>query len=791
MLKSIYGIDSLSLRESKCIRTVIRPYVKEMAVVRLKVIVTGIVQGVGFRPFIYRIAVRNGLKGYVKNKGDAGAEILVEGDQGAIKKFMYALKNQSPPLSRICEIATTKLGGKPEYEEFTIHKSSNEAEISGSTIPPDVATCGECLKELEDEKDPRHNYFFITCTNCGPRFTMIERLPFDRENTTMREFAMCNFCRSEYVDPSSRRFHAQTIACPRCGPEAYLVTPEGRTIESSDPIRQAGRLLSEGKIVAIKGYGGFHLATSTMKEQPLLKLREAKHRSQKPFAIMAQSVRAIETFARVSKKERALLTSHTRPVVLLNKNKVFSLSDLIAPGLHNVGVMLPYTGLHYMLFDNVEDTAFVMTSANPPNQPITKDNEEALRTLSDTADYFLLHNRQIAHRCDDSVVRMHGNRTVFMRRSRGYAPAPLRLSERAKRCVLGIGGELNNTSCILLQNMAFISQHIGDVQNIETRGFLEEATEHLVHLTNSKIELIACDLHPKFITTHLAHELADENGWQFAQVQHHYAHIAGLMLEHGADELIGICCDGYGYGTDGQAWGGEVLLCTRGSTVFKRVGHLEKQPLLGGDLATRYPLRMAAGILHKAMDVESWLMEHEQHFPHGEREIRAILQQLGSDRSMTQTTSCGRVLDAASAILGVCFERTYEGEPAMKLESIAKRGKKVPGLEPIINDDTLQTTQMLHELIENKCKYSKPDLANFVHLYLSNGLSRLAVEKALENGIKSIGFSGGAACNEILASAMRRTVEDAGLKFLVNETIPPGDGGISFGQAAVGGFFRS
>ena len=758
---------------------------------RLKIIVTGIVQGVGFRPFVYRIAVQNGLRGYVKNKGDAGAEIIVEGDPETIRKFMNALKNQKPPLSQIYEITTMKLSGEPKYEKFMIHKSSNETELSGSTIPPDVAVCDECLKELKDAKDPRHNYFFITCTNCGPRFTTIERLPYDRENTTMREFEMCSFCRSEYVDPSRRRFHAQTIACPRCGPKAYLVNSKGELIERNDPIREAGRLLSNGKILAIKGYGGFHLAASTTKEQPLLRLREAKHRCQKPFAIMARSIAAIETFASVSEKEKVLLTSHARPIVLLNKNKAFALSDLVAPNLHNVGVMLPYTGLHYMLFDDIADVAFVMTSANPPNRPIVKDNEEALRTLSDTADFFLLHDRKIAQRCDDSVIRTHGSRMVFLRRSRGYAPAPLILRKRAKRCVLGLGGELNDTSCILVQNKAFISQHIGDVENIETKELLVEATKHLVHLTNSKIELIACDLHPKFATTHLARELADENDWQLAQVQHHYAHIAGLMLEHGVDELVGICCDGYGYGTDGQAWGGEVLVCKTETTGFKRVAHLEKQPVLGGDLATRYPLRMAAGILRNEIELEPWLMKHKQHFPHGEEEVRTILQQLSSDRSMYQTTSCGRILDAASAILGVCLERTYEGEPAMKLESLAKRGKNVLRMEPIIDGDTLQTTQLLHELIENQNKYSKPDLAKSVHSYLSKGLAQLAVEKAIENRIESIGFSGGAACNEILASAIRRTVENAGLKFLVNETIPPGDGGISFGQTVVGGFFFS
>jgi hydrogenase maturation protein HypF len=761
-----------------------------MASVRVKINVTGIVQGVGFRPFIYRTAVHNDLKGYVKNKGDAGVEILLEGDQHAIGNFMRDLKQKKPPLAHIYEITTKKLAGEAEHKEFTIHRSSNEAELSGSTIPPDVAICSDCLKELGDSKDPRYNYFFITCTNCGPRFTTIEKLPYDRDNTTMKEFPMCSFCNSEYADPLNRRFHAQTIACPRCGPKAHLTTSEGRMIKYKDPIRQAGKLLSDGSIIAIKGYGGFHLAASTTKEKPLIRLREAKHRSQKPFAIMARSLEAVRTFADIGEEERRLLNSYARPVVLLNKSKTYYLSDLIAPGLHNIGVMLPYTGLHHMLFDNVDDAAFVMTSANPPDQPITKDNEEALKTLGGVVDYLLFHNRQIAYRCDDSVIRTHSNRPVFIRRSRGYAPAPVRLKEKTERCVVALGGELNNTSCILLEDKAFISQHIGDVENVEAKTFLEEATRHLIHLTNCTIEAIACDLHPKFVTSRLASELAEENGWQLVQVQHHYAHIAGLMIEHEAKEMIGVCCDGYGYGTDGEAWGGEILLCARESAGFKRIAHLEKQPLLGGDLATRYPLRMAAGILNKEADVEPWLMHHTKHFPHGKQEINIILDQLRGNRSIAQTTSCGRVLDAASAILGICYERTYEGEPAMKLESAATKGKDVLKLEPVIEGDKLETTQMMRELFENRCKYSKSDLAYSAHLYLARGLAELAIEKALENKVKTVGFSGGAACNEILASVMRRAVEGAGLNFLVHEVVPPGDGGISFGQAVVGGFLQ-
>jgi len=761
-----------------------------MALVRVKINVTGIVQGVGFRPFIYRTAVKNDLKGYVRNRGDAGVEILLEGEEESIESFMQDLKQKKPPLAQIHEVITTRMKGKSEHEKFTIYKSSEKTELSGSVIPPDIAICNECLRELRDPKDPRCEYFFITCTDCGPRFTIIEKLPYDRENTTMRDFPICSFCQSEYTDPANRRFHAQTVADSKCGPKAYLTTRNGELIEHKNPMREASKLLSEGFILAIKGYGGFHVATSTTKDEPLVRLRKVKHRSQKPFAIMARSLEAIKTFAELSEKEAELLTSYGRPIVLLNKSAEYCLSDLIAPDLHNVGVMLPYTGLHYMLFDATGESAFVMTSANPPNQPIINDNEEALQKLGETVDYFLFHNRRIAHRCDDSVVRVHDKKSIFIRRSRGYAPAPIMLRQKAKRCVVGLGGELNNTSCILLENKAFISQHIGDVENVETRDFLKDATKHLIRLTNSKIETVACDLHPKFTTTKLAHDLAEENSWQLAQVQHHYAHIAALMVEHDVKEIVGICCDGYGYGIDGEAWGGEILLCTQENADFKRVAHLEKQSLIGGDLATQYPLRIAAGILHKKVNVEDWLLRNRQRFPHGENETHIILHQLEKDHNIIETSSCGRVLDAVAAVLSVCCERTYEGEPAMKLESAAIRGSDALKLEPIIKGNTLDTTQILLEIFENREKHSSADLAYSAHAYLAKGLATLAIEKAVENNVKTVGFSGGAACNEILALIMRKTVEHAGLRFLIHESIPPGDGGLSFGQAVVGGFFQ-
>jgi hydrogenase maturation protein HypF len=759
--------------------------------VRVKINVTGIVQGVGFRPFIYRIAVANSLAGYVRNRGDAGVEAVLEGDEEYIKCFMNDLTQRKPPLAQIDGVKSTELFGENEFDKFTIIKSSSESEVAGSIIPPDIAICTECLAELRDPKDHRFEYFFITCTNCGPRFTIIERLPYDRENTTMREFPLCGFCQKEYSDPSNRRFHAQTVACPNCGPNAYLTTKSGEPVKVADPVREAGRLLSEGNVLAIKGYGGFHIAASTSLDQPLVRLRATKHRSEKPFAIMAKNLQTIESFAEVSSKEQEHMASSSRPIVLLNKKASYNLSPLVAPHLHNVGTMLPYTGLHYMLFDQVPDTSFVMTSANPPNQPIVKDNDQALKILGDTVDYFLFHNRKIAHRCDDSVMRVHGNRPVFLRRSRGYAPAPIRIKTKAKRCVVALGGELNNTATVLLEDKAFISQHIGDVENVETRAFLQEAVLHLQQLTNCHAETVVCDLHPKFTTTSMATEMAEGEDLQLLHVQHHHAHAAALMAEHGLEEAVAAVCDGYGYGIDGAAWGGEILFCTRDSANFKRLGHLEPQPLLGGDLGSRYPLRVAAGILQKVgVDIEDWLMQNSVHLPFGETEVQLIVNQLAKGLGTVETTSCGRVLDAIAAVLDLCYIRSYEGEPAMKLESAGLHGKEVLHLEPKVHGAVLETTNLVKSIFDSKNKFSIKDLAYSAHAYIGNGLAAIAIEKAQALGVKNIGFSGGAACNQILAETMRCTIEAAGLRFLVHESVPAGDGGISFGQAVIGGFCR-
>lgn len=746
---------------------------------RAKIKVSGIVQGVGFRPFIYRTAVKNKLVGYVRNRGDGVVDIVVEGKKNNIKHFLEDLKDKKPALSRIYDVNTNYLEERKEFKTFKILKSSENAKLSGSVIPPDVSICDKCLKELRDSKNKRHNYFFITCTNCGPRYTIINNLPYDRRHTTMQKFMMCKFCNKEYLEPSNRRFHAQTVACNECGPKVYLTDCEGQLINRETPISEASKLLEEGYIVAIKGNGGFHVATSTTQSEPIIQLRRVKHRAQKPFAVMARNLDTVKSFAEVNQKETELLTSYLKPIVLLKKGDNYYLSELISPNLHNIGVMLPYTGLHVMLFDETREPAFVMTSANPPSEPIVKQNEEAIKKLGGIVDFFLLYNREIAHRCDDSVVRIHGKNQILIRRSRGYAPEPIRLKTSVDKCILGVGAELNVNSCILLGDKAFISPHIGNVENLETFEFLKKTINHMMQLTNSKIELIVCDMHPKFTTSRLAHELGKNLECQVVQVQHHHAHIASLMGEYDLSEMVGIACDGFGYGLDGTAWGGEILYCNQDGV--QRLAHLQEQPIVGGDLATFYPLRMAAGILYNIAEIEEWLISQINHFPHGEKEVEIIIKQLKKG-SGAKTTSCGRVLDAVSAILGICYERTYEGEPALKLESTATRGVDILNLTPKLEGDSINTTYLVHEIFTKKKEYSIVDLAYSAQSYLARALAYSAMEKARRLDINTIGFSGGVAYNECITQVIKSTLEKNDIKFLIHNQIPPGDGGISFGQ---------
>ncbi|MBT8171963.1 carbamoyltransferase HypF [Candidatus Bathyarchaeota archaeon] len=752
---------------------------------RVDIKVSGIVQGVGFRPFIYRIAVKHNLAGYVRNRGDAVVEIVVEGKRDNINQFIKNIQNKKPVLAQIYNIVTSRKKEEDSFSGFKIRQSSEITKTSGSVIPPDVSICNECLNELRNPENRRFNYFFITCTNCGPRYTIINRLPYDRPNTTMKEFQMCEKCATEYDDPLNRRFHAQTVACSICGPKVFLASSEGEQLESKDPIRETGKLLEEGKIVAIRGNGGFHIATATTIAQPIIRLRKDKHRKQKPFAIMAPDMKTIRSFADVNLWESEALTSYRKPIVVLKKNENYNLSEFVSPELNNIGVMLPYTGMHSMLFDFIKEPAFVMTSANPPNEPIIIGNENAITKLGSKVDYFLLHNKKIAQRCDDSVIRFHDNNPCLIRRSRGFSPEPIQVINGSDRNILAVGGELNVTACLFSENKAFISQHIGNVENLETLHFLKDSIDHLLKLTNCSIDVVACDLHPKFTTTKLAQEMKKKLDCQLVQVQHHHAHAVALMTEWNVEEIIAITCDGYGYGSDGTAWGGEVLYCNKER--FQRVAHLEKHPMIGGDLATYYPLRMNAGILHEEVDVAKWLLKHSNKFPHGKKEVEIIMKQLDDD-SVLKTTSCGRVLDAVSAMLGICYKRTYEGEPAIKLESMASKGRDILELNPKISGNILETKYMVNKIFDEKDRKSVPDLACSVQSYLAKGLAQLAIEEAERMQVKHIGFSGGVAYNQAMTKTIRKTVEKSGVTFLVHNKIPAGDGGTSFGQAIVAGF---
>jgi len=749
---------------------------------RAEILLEGIVQGVGFRPFVYRCAVRNRIVGYVQNRQDAGITIVVEGSSRNVKRFISELKNNRPPLAQVDSLVVKYGRPRGEFTDFRIIKSARVREIAGSVVPPDISICQECLKDLRDQSNRRHEYFFITCTDCGPRYTTIRDTPYDRSNTTMQKFPMCRLCQKEYVDPADRRFHAQTIACAQCGPKVYLTDNKGDPVRSEDPIAEASRLLDEGYIVAIKGNGGFHIASATTKGDPIVRLRRAKHRTQKPFAIMARDLETVKSFAYVNAKEVALLESYVKPIVLLRKWKDFRLSDLIAPGLFNIGVMLPYTGLHFMLFKHAKEPAFIMTSGNPPDEPIATRNSEALRKLGPEVDFFLFHDREIAQRCDDSVARVVGKNTMIIRRSRGYAPAPIYVDAKVDGCVLGVGGELNVTCCLLTQKKAFLSQHIGDIETPDTLQFLKRTIQHLSRLTRSEIARVACDLHPGFQTTRLAFEIGEKNQLPVIRVQHHHAHIAKLMAENNVDEVVGIACDGFGYGQDGKAWGGEILHCS--SNRYQRVGHLQEHLMPGGDLATKYPLRMVASILYNVEGLSDWLSSKAAYFPHTEKEIEIVLAEL-ERKNGPYTSSCGRILDAVSALLGICYSRTYEGEPAMKLESTAAYGKDVLKLRPKIQGEVLDTGFLLEEIYRRRDSLHFADLACSAQSYLARGLAELAASEAERLGVRTIGFSGGVAYNEQIVLTIRGYVRERGFRFITHNRVPPGDAGISLGQAIV------
>lgn len=733
--------------------------------VRKRIHVAGTVQGVGFRPFVYRTAVSLNLAGFVRNLGDAGVEIEIEGGTDAVSEFLAALHNERPPLATIERLDTADLppdGGRG----FRILPSL-EKEGGSGTIPPDVATCASCQEDLCDLGSRYHRYWATSCTDCGPRFTVIEGLPYDRPRTAFQEFDLCPDCRREYTNPLDRRYHAQTIACPVCGPQLRYIEDGDETIE--DPIARASAALCVGKVVAIKGLGGTHLACDATREEVVAELRRRLGRPGQPFALMAREDQ-LAAFASPSDKEWAFLRSPRRPIVVLSLRPGY-LAPSVAPGLDTVGAMLPYTGLHHLLLDGLP-FPLVMTSANYPGRPMLIDDARIQTDLSTVADTFLLHNRRIVARCDDSVVRVSGGAPVFLRRSRGWVPEPI-IIDFGEEPLLALGGDLNVTVAAYSQGKTYLSQHIGNTEHLDTLEFLRQTLDHLLHLTGIALpKRIACDLHPRFATTRLAAELG-----QPVPIQHHVAHVAGLAAEHGIDELVGIAADGYGYGPDGEAWGGEIIVWRRGA--WERAGSLAPVPMPGGDLATLRPGRMAAAYLLAAgLDPAASGLTPD--------EVRAVRLQVERKLNCPSTTSAGRFLDAVAAWIGIAQARTYEGEPAMRLEAAASRGRAHPlpwAVREFEGRPVLNTADLFRALDALRAQGATvADLAATAQEALARGLAQMAVEAARGLGIAAIGLTGGVAVNDAIATATRCIVEGAGLRFLSDRLVPPGDGGLAFGQ---------
>ena len=556
-----------------------------------KIHINGIVQGVGFRPFIYQLAQRYHLAGYVSNTSH-GVEIEVEGNTAEIAGFMHAISKEKPPLAQIVNLQHQQQPLQ-NYREFVIRASSAQ-ENRTVLISPDMAVCGDCLVELFDPNDRRYRYPFINCTNCGPRYTIIHDIPYDRPYTAMARFAMCGQCSREYHDPGDRRFHAQPNACWQCGPQLWLVDRQGRPVTGTDPVRRAVDLLHQGHILAIKGLGGFHLAVDASNQQAVLRLRQRKHRQQKPFAIMAPDLQAIASYANLDGASRSLLQTPLAPIVLLPRRENSLIAPAVALEHDHYGVMLAYTPLHHLLI-RANFPALVMTSGNFSEEPIVIANDQAIIRLEALADYLLLHDRDIYLRCDDSVQKFIAGQPALLRRGRGYAPAPILLDSKLPS-ILGCGAELKNSICLLRQDQAIVSQHIGDMENLETYQFFQQTIDHLQKIFQTRPQALAYDLHPGYLTTRYALE---QKELAAIAIQHHYAHIVSVMAErHLHGEVIGIALDGTGYGSDGHIWGGEVLRASR--QAWQRLAHLEYTPMPGADAAVRYPWRMALSYLYQA-----------------------------------------------------------------------------------------------------------------------------------------------------------------------------------------------
>jgi hydrogenase maturation protein HypF len=771
---------------------------------------------------LFNLAREFNLKGKILNRGNAGVKLILQGDYEKLNKFIDEIWAKKPDISYIEDIKTTKVDSDKNFPSLTIEKSEQGRGIS-LTLPPDIAICDNCVNDMLNPKLPKYfNYPFVACAVCGPRFTTVTELPYDRERSTMINFPFCKqadpeSCVAEYSNFSNRRFHAQTFACSVCGPHYKLYNRRGEIINDESiksVLQETAERIYNGEIVAVKGIGGVH-AVCLSDNDSILKLRKRKgDRKYKPFALMVPSLEVVDKVLVITPTERDLLTSFRRPIVLLNRRNLADnsiIGDQIAPGLNNVGVMLPYSGIHHLLFNEVGKKPLVYTSGNKSYIPMAIENSLIFEQLQDLADVFLLHNRPIHQRADDSVLRVHDNKVKLIRRSRGYVPEYLSLPFKVDiPGAISTGPLLAATGAILRRNRIFPTQHIGNVTHLETHEFLKEALFHmkkLLQINDSEIEFIACDAHPEFITTKLARDLGNQYKCEVYKIQHHYAHILSLMAENEVEKdekIIGISTDGTGYGDDGNIWGGEILLSSYND--YKRLGHLEYQPMIGGDRCTKYPARMVASIILNSLGLEESenifkKLKLENDLEYKNTELKTLISQFKqvktqlSSPNIPLTSSTGRILDSVSYLLGASNIKTYRGEPAMKLEGLAVKGNpenveleigitKKNGIYIIKSSDLILDLIVLIE----EGKFKNEDIAAKFQFEFGKAFAKIAVKLANENNTKKIGLTGGVAFNYSFSSVIKENVLRSGLIFLEHNTISPGDAGVSTGQL-IGGIF--
>ncbi|MBU1672403.1 MAG: carbamoyltransferase HypF [Actinobacteria bacterium] len=746
----------------------------------LKIEVRGIVQGVGFRPFVYRVAREYGITGSVSNDS-RGVTIHASGEGEQLYLFLNAIKNEAPPAAVVEEVNVFTEGRPSRYPSFEIAPSSADGgrEV---LVSPDIATCRECIAELFDPGDRRYLYPFINCTNCGPRFTIIAETPYDRPNTSMAKFTMCPDCAREYDDPSDRRFHAQPNACPACGPAVRLADRAGNT-PGGDPVTRAAALLREGKIVAVKGLGGFQLACDATGDDAVAALRERKQRYSRPFAVMTATLEDAWRLCEIDEREADLLSGARRPIVLLREKEGSPISPQVAGGLAHQGIFLPYTPLHHLLVREA-GIPLVMTSGNVSNEPIAIANDEALERLGDIADYFLLHDRDILVRYDDSVSRIFKGAEYPVRRARGYAPYPLRVRRRAGRTVLALGPELKNTFCALRGDLAFVSQHIGDMETADEVRHFEEALSAMRRLFSLSPEVVAHDLHPEYATT----QMAPEFGLPVIGVQHHHAHVVSCMADRDlTGEVIGVAWDGTGYGQDGTVWGGEFLVADE--TGFRRGAHLYRYPMPGADACVHNLHRMAAGVMSGLFaDPTDALERLRERIEIDDAEAESLLFQLRERVNTPMTSSAGRMFDAVAALAGVRDVALYDGQAACELEAIADGSGEYydflldTSAEPWVVD----TRPLFREvLVDLAAGTGAPEISAKFHAAMALAVVETCEALAEATGLDRVVLSGGVFQNELFGGWVVDGLASARLRPFVHRRVPCNDGGVSLGQAVV------